>query len=139
LGKKTAANYVISKNAQGIVEDTAPELCLDELFGTLSSLKLYLDKVQPIHVVDLDGKEYDLKPDRRIRGTNILVHVDGKYHETDRQENKDAWKDGLLNGRGDRNFHIRAELLTVKRFWAYVGIKLFQFIISEKLNDYLYA
>lgn len=129
--RKNLVQYVIQRNDAEKFFDTRPELAFDELcskvgietHGKLCRSSIYVDG-------------WSIRPDRHIRGTNVVIEIDGPYHDTAIQRRKTEWRDEQMTSYGVRVFHIPSELLIAegfrdrKRFWPYVLFALTDFLLS---------
>ena len=126
---RTRADYRIQENI--VYEDTAPELAFDELCKKLDIL--VEGHLKPILI---DG--WHVKPDRWIVHSDVVVEIDGPYHDTPIQRRKMEWRDDILNSRGLRVFHIPSELLIArnvgdsKKWWPWIAFALTEFIFSTE-------
>jgi len=132
MSKKNERNYWIRKKGREKFEDTKGERDLDALAEYMG---LKLIKPAPVRVWK-DNNLYPLQPDRRIEGTNVLIHVDGHPgHFTERGVRKDDWKDAELAARGYRNLRIPTELLH-RKHWGYVGWCIQAFLSMDAPTNY---
>jgi hypothetical protein len=133
---RTRAAYRIQENI--IYEDTAPELAFDAL-----AKKLDILVEGHLKLILIDG--WHVKPDRWIVHTDVVVEIDGPYHDTPIQKRKMEWRDSVLTSRGLRVFHVPSELLIAqgvrdsKKWWPWVALALTEFLFSKKKVERLIA
>lgn len=124
---KTRAAYRLAQNNTK-AEDTSLEEALEDIFPGL------LEKVEPIECKE-GSETWMIRPDRRIKGTNVLLEADGGYHESRRETQKSHWRDGLLLARGYRIVHIPRQLLETQAYYGYVKQVVLSFVKGSRLVE----
>lgn len=130
--RKTRKAYVLYQRTK--YEDTRPEIIFDGIFGNR------VFKPLPFQIMDLEARKiYKVKPDRGFGGTNVLVEIDGPYHNTEIQQKKTKWRDNMIASYGHRIIHIDYQLLMDSKYHSYVVKGCEEFLASDKPIDRLVA
>lgn len=90
-----------------------------------------------------DG-EWTVTPDRML-GDVYLAANGERWHSSEKQRAKDAWRDRVIVEHGKRIIHIPGQLLFCqgehdsKKYWPYVKSEILKFIVSNEKVRYIPA
>ena len=118
---------------------TVPEKAFNA-YQESRGMNLYWSKEGESYVfTDRLGEIYDFQLDFiKLKNAwddiiDIDFEIDGsKYHSSDRQMRKDAWKDDIKALRGVKVIHIPAAI-TAKRFWPYLDAEIKKALESKEM------